>query len=54
MTHIYPRVSKSNLKKEEDVEKMNETNLPKTIEYLWDSPKSFSIIVVGFALSLAG
>lgn len=31
---------------------MNETNLLKTIEYLWDNPKSFSITVVGFVLSL--
>lgn len=31
---------------------MNETNPLKTIEYLWDDPKSFSITVVGFVLSL--
>lgn len=31
---------------------MNETNPLKTIEYLWDDPKSSSITVVGFVLSL--
>lgn len=31
---------------------MNETNPLKTVEYLWDYPKSFSITVVGCVLSL--
>lgn len=38
--------------KEEDVERINETNPLKTIEYLWDDLKSFSITVMGFVLSL--
>lgn len=42
----------SEAEKEDNVERMNETNPFKTIEYLWDDPKSFSITVVGFVLSL--
>lgn len=38
--------------KEKDVERINETNPLKTIEYLWDDLKSFSITVMGFVLSL--
>lgn len=42
----------SKAENEEDVERMNETNPLKTVEYLWDYPKSFSITVVGCVLSL--
>lgn len=56
MIHIYPihfsPFSKSKAEKERDVERMNETNPLKTIEYLRDDPKSSSITVVGFVLSL--
>lgn len=45
----------SKTEKEENVERINETNEInplKTIEYLWDKSKSFSITVLGFVLSL--